>query len=316
MAKIHCFRRMIREVRKRMRLVLFFVAALTFVQVPSPLSAQEENEVWQKRWAEAQKAKYERLRTAYQRRGLEARNALERAQNVLRLAETVKDQKASLVAQEAIRKANLALERVRVMQAMNEDRLNAFDRVLRWQREGRSEAGVRSVVKGKMYKKTSTGWSLFNDGSPLLEGEEVRTGPDGFSELIFTGGSTMQLGANTNLKAIKLETNHSIFGFVEGRIHAEFQCLKKALKPCKEIRLRHGAGATLAVRGTEVDMETPPDGLTKVIVLEGLIEISSPGAEKIVKAETGEMVTLTADGMIQDPTLVDLHSLEHWWEGR
>jgi len=299
-----------------MRLILFLIVALSILQMTSPLFAQEGKDGWQNGWAEQQKAKYDRLRVEYQRRELEARDALEKAQNALQLAEGLNDQEAIPVAQDAIRKAGLAIERVRAMRLRIDARREALERVIRWQMEGRSEVGVTSVMKGKIYKKTSTGWTLFSDGSPLLEGEETKTGPDGFAELIFPGGSIMQLGPNTNIKAAKLETEHSIFDFIEGRIHAEFQCLKKALKPCREIRIRHGAGATLAVRGTEVDIDTRVNGPTRVIVLEGTVEISSPSADKIVKADTGEMVIISAEGKIEDPTHVGLRSLEHWWGER
>jgi hypothetical protein len=283
----------------RLREILNYTEGLLFAQQDS-----------QRRWAEDLKDKLSRLRKEAMNRWAEARSALERAQKAMKLSEEAKDTEAVSISQRAIHIAKEALAKAQALILRLETRFKAVEKNQSLGSKGR--LGIAGVVRGRVYRNTEKGWVSLDPNTPFSPGEELRTGSDGFAELILTDGSTIQIGPDSTMKLIKITSGQSFYEMLKGRLHAEMYCIKAAQKRCREIQFR--PGEVVAIRGTEFDIEASSNGPITVTVMEGVLEITNKekGREAVVKA--GEKVVITADGEVRGPLQVDLRLLKNWWE--
>jgi tetratricopeptide (TPR) repeat protein len=263
-----------------------------------------------RRWAEGQKQTYEKLRAEAISREAEAHRALEQSQRALKLSEESKDAEATSISQRAINIAKEALAKARALILRLETRSKAVEKNRSLGSKGR--LGIAGVVRGSVYRNTEKGWVSLDPNTPFTPGEELRTGSDGFAELILTDGSTIQIGPGTTMKLIKITRGQSFYEMLKGRLHAEMSCLKAAQKRCREIQFR--PGEVVAIRGTEFDIEAPSNGPVTVTVMEGVLEITNKEKGRETKVKAGEKVVITAVGEIGEPSRTDIRSMKRWWE--
>ena len=142
--------------------------------------------------------------------------------------------------------------------------------------------------------------------------------------LIFSDGSKVQLGPNSNFKLLEITENKSTYDRILGHFHATVDCLKKIPETlrrsateqvdCGERRFRTSRGIAIGVRGTEFDIHAPPEGPTAVVVLAGVVEIQNIRTGKIISAKAGESISITTDGIVGEPQTTDLKTFVRWWE--
>jgi ferric-dicitrate binding protein FerR (iron transport regulator) len=266
-------------------------------------------------WANQQSTKLQKRIALYRKREAQALGALKKSRSVLRHAEEINDQQAAAIARKAIAISEKAIAKMRSKILADEARLEAVEKAHRF--KSKNHFAVTSMIKGGVYKKTDDGWQVFDGSAPLVEGDEIRTGTDGSTEMILTDGSKIQLGPNSNFKAARLGEETSIYQMLKGRVHAEYACIKKYGLPCSRRLQLRTPRAHIGVRGTEFSVEVQPGGLVKAIVLEGALELSEPdptGDSQTIVVRAGEKAAVREDGSIVGPMALDTVSLDRWWE--
>lgn len=110
------------------------------------------------------------------------------------------------------------------------------------------------------------------EGMPLEDGDQVKTGPDSSAELSLDGGSVILLDENSHFTLASSKKSATELTLAFGRLLAKV----KSLLAGQNLRVRTPC-AVAAVRGTEFAVEAEPGGpgLTHVGVFEeGLVEVA------------------------------------------
>lgn len=262
-------------------------------------------------WMESQQGINEQLKAEARQRKVEALQALKQSQDALRLSRELKDTEAASISQRAIEIAGKALEKAQALMAWADARLEAVKKARSLGSKGKR--GVASRVRGDVRIKTPQGWKPFDANATVNPGDELRTGPDGFAELMFTDGSTLDMDANTKIKVGKPERKKSIYENIKGRIRAEFNCAVKFRMPCRLVCYRSPT-TDICIRGTELEITAPIDGPQTITVMDGFVEIIDKKSGKKIKVGKGEKVVITAEGDVKSPITIELQAIKRWWE--
>lgn len=246
----------------------------------------------------------------------EALQALEKAKKVIDLAIKENNAEAEGISRQAITIAEEALATVQRQKARDEARLRALEDALKWKGSG-SGFGITGIIKGEVLKKSKAGSASFDGKSPLLEGDTIETGKDGFVEIILPDYSFVSVGIDTALEVLKLDSDkmQSTYNIIKGKSYILRACLKYALKDrglCWVTTYRV-PNVDIAVRGTEFSIEINPEG-TSVTVFEGEVEVMEKGTKRVVKAGDMERMFIGEDGSVQGPVPIRVDSIQRWWE--
>ena len=264
-----------------------------------------------KSWMESQQGINEQLKAEALQREKEALQALKQSQDALRLSRELDDAEATSISQQAIDISRQALSKARAMLAWADARLEAVKKARSL--GSKAKRGVASRVRGDVRIKTPQGWKPFDANATVNPGDELRTGPDGFAELMFKDGSTLDMDANTTIKVGKPEREKSIYENIKGRIRAEFNCAVKFRMPCRLVCYRLSM-TDVCIRGTELEIAAPIDGPQTITVMDGFVEIIDKKSGKKIKVGKGKQVEISADGAVKGPVPVELRSIKRWWE--
>jgi hypothetical protein len=295
--------------------LIFLSIGLWLVSPSINLSAEEVTKDHLSLWAEQQSKKLEKRIALYRKQEAQALAALEKSRNVLRHAKEINDQQAAAIARRAIVISEKAMAKMRSKILADGARLETIEKAHKF--KSKTNFAMTSAIKGGVYKKTNKDWKVFDGSAPLVEGDEIQTGPDGFIEIILTDGSTIRLGPNSSFKAARLGEKTSVYEMLKGRIHEEYACVKKYGSPCNRRLHLRTPKANLAVRGTEFSLEVQPGGSVKVMVFEGVLQLSEPdgaGDSVTIMVRAGEKAAFHEDGSIVGPIAIDTGSLDRWWE--
>ena len=188
----------------------------------------------------------------------EAFQALEQARKALDLAIKKSDTAAQDIAKQAIALTEEALSTVQRQKVRDEARLRALEDALKWKDAGRG-FGITGIIKGEVLKKSKAGSASFDGKSPLLEGDTIETGKDGFVEIILPDYSFVSVGDDTAMEVLKLDSDkmQSTYNILKGKLYILRACLKYALKDrglCWGTNYRV-PNVDIAVRGTEFAVE-------------------------------------------------------------
>jgi hypothetical protein len=263
-------------------------------------------------------------------REAEAQRALDQSLRALSLAERLKDGDATRISREAITIARTALARIRASELRDQSRLIALNRVSEFRShsralrlasptgvgapdESKGEIAVISVIKGPMQIKTSMGWAPYNGEFPIMEGDEVRTGENGFAEIMFPGGSIVNLDANSSFQAAKLDEKEFVYDKLLGRVRAYFHCAATDRQACAAQRF-HSGGVIVSIRGTEFEMEARSDGRATIVVMDSVVEITSLEGGEAVKIHAGQKAVITKEGKVERLSTFDASEVNRWWE--
>ena len=115
------------------------------------------------------------------------------------------------------------------------------------------------------------------DTQRVFAGDEIRTGADGRLTLSWVDRSRIRVGPDTTLRVLKCQVNKArrseeyLFRLDVGKVWVR---VIGALTGTSKFEIATPT-ATAAVRGTVFSVEVEPDGLTKVAVLDGEVELHS-----------------------------------------
>ena len=245
---------------------------------------------------------------------LKAREALDQAQLALKGAEEQNDAGAASLAHEALVTAESARDKASANRIKIQTKLKAIEQGLEWESQGK-ELGVATVVKGELYKNSALGWVAFDPGVPLVEGDEIKTGENGYAEFVLTDGSRVQLTSNSTLKVIELGEKKSTYDLIKGAVHATWECLTKASAEDCGIRKYRRSNIAVAIRGTEFVLEGLHDGATRIAVLKGHVEVVDTLTMKKYEVKESQQIVITGRRESGRTKTDNLESLIRWWEG-
>jgi len=186
----------------------------------------------------------------------------------------------------------------------------------------RNSFGVAGVVRGDVQIKTAQGWVKYDPTRPILPGDEVKTGPHSYAEVLFSDGSRMSMDENSSFHLNELGEEVSIYDAMKGAFHGKVECLKKRLKnlrlgladtlPCQQ-HFRGSGSAPGAVRGTEFVMEVEANGRLTVTVFEGSFEVQIAKSERPLVILAGERAVVTPDRIVESHGLFESDKIRRWW---
>lgn len=295
--------------RSRAASVLTVVGLLLLAGSPQAQSPSDEFVAY----AQVERERLTRRLSAEALAEAKAREALERGQNALALAERLQDQAAVPVARLAIANAEKALAQIRAARTRDQARLEALNRataaVLQTVTVAPGSPGYVSWQRGTVQR--SGGKPL---DAPLVPGDEIRTGADGQLELAFPSGDRVALAPNSALRIGEgEEKDRGLLELGKGVLHNIVQCLERRLPRCNPYRVRTSL-VTLAVRGTEYELVAAEDGSGSIVVFAGTVEVEDRRTRQIRLVRAGECVTMGRDGSLTDPSPHDRNSQRRWWE--
>lgn len=279
---------------------LFSLCLIACAILQSPASAANQE------WIERETARYGAERLSLSRKEQEALRARQKAESARDLALRINDQKALPIAKLAMETADKALARIRSAMGRTESRLRGVERLRSV--PGSGAAAVASIVRGTVEVKTSEGWRKLDQQRPLQPGEEIRTGADGYAEVMFDDGSRVNLHARTSFKLESEGADESSYRLSMGRIKSEIERLGN-----RRYSVRTPT-AVAGVRGTEYLLEATEEGATSLTVLRGEVAFGPAGSEPATLVRKGEMAIVGKDGSMQGPRKVELRALQPWWE--
>ncbi len=162
-----------------------------------------------------------------------------------------------------------------------------------------------SIHRGTIFR--SSGRSL---GATLLPGEEIRTSSDARVEIVFSNGDAIILGGDTIFRLT--DDKKSAIGnieFIKGRIISIIACIRSQ-QTCRKLST---ASVIMAVRGTIYDLKVAEDGLLELVVLEGIVDVTSRLNESVTSVGEGQRLRLTAAGKLVELKDIELADYERWW---
>jgi len=136
----------------------------------------------------------------------------------------------------------------------------------------------------------SAAWRAASVGERVTEGDRLRTDALSAATLVFFDQSTTALGTDTELVVAQMRSQHG------GKIIVLYQALGQTYNQVQ--RLPDAASrfeietptAVAAVRGTEFALTVDSDGATRVMVVEGVVNVTAQGSTVTLRA--GQEITI------------------------
>lgn len=281
-----------------LRSILFLLSLLLLPAVTA--FSQESN------WGTREVQRYTEEQQLLRQREAQAQQAINKAEAAQRYARELNDLQALPIAEKAVATAERALERIRRALQRNESRVASVERL-----RAAGVGGIRaalSTLRGTVEVKTAAGWRRLTPDSLLGPGEEIRTGVDGYAEVMFSDGSRVNLDAGSAFKLAGESKDTSNYELSLGRIKAQIERLDQ-----RRYAVRTPT-AIVGVRGTEFLLETSPDGGSSLTVLHGEVAFGAVGGDGGIAVRQGERATLAPDGTLRGPEAVELKKIAAWWE--
>jgi len=145
-------------------------------------------------------------------------------------------------------------------------------------------------------------------GSVLLEGDELRTGPDGRVELDLPEGSALRLGAEVRLamprarlvRAAEGELFDTALHLIKGALRFTTRAVGKGMR--RDVRIKVGV-VTIGVRGTDL-MAMVGEHDDRIMLIEGRIELSSETMAAPMRMERPmDMMSFSKQGLMSQPAM-------------
>lgn len=283
-------------------LLRFALALVLFLLCLPPALAASDSDIW----AEREQARYTAERQALIQRQQQALAAREKALSAQQYSRQINDTQAMPVADKAVATAEAALERIRKALERTDARLDSVERLRAT--ASTSARAVASTVRGEVQVKTASGWEKLTPQSVLGPGQQIRTGADGFAEVSFLDGSRINLHANSSFQLVNENGELSNYELSLGHIKAKIERLAQ-----RRFAVRTPT-AIVGVRGTEFLLETTVEGASALVVLHGEVEFGPAEKETRISVRQGERAILSADGTLRGPEVIDLKTLQPWWD--
>jgi hypothetical protein len=246
----------------------------------------------------------------------QAWEALERALSIQGRAESAQNVRALQVSRLAVSRARDALARATAVREQRARHLTvarrAAERLAAKARPGQPDnevVALPTTVKGDVNIKTEQGWKPLDGSTPFGPGDVIKTGPGSHLELVTPDGFIIRMGPKSSITASQ-RGRSSRWERVKGRVRFTVMCLKRkglvnelmsgrdqvsCTRPFLRLRL-----ATLAVRGTEFEVESIDEQATRIRVTEGTVELTLEGHEAPI-AVPADHEAILRDGAIEGP---------------
>ncbi len=156
---------------------------------------------------------------------------------------------------------------------------------------------VTMSVKGTVeFRTVQTDWKPLKFGVVFKDGDIVRTGPDGFASIVFTDDKTeLKVRPKTEI-TLNAERN------------ADFNLSKKIGQTVGElfVSARQPKGyiqvesplAVATVKGTEFVSLVRSTGDTRIVTLEGVVELKRKDNQQVIEVAAGRRGTAYSDGRL------------------
>jgi hypothetical protein len=134
------------------------------------------------------------------------------------------------------------------------------------------------------------------DGSNVVTGTQIHTGPTGTATLNWIDGTRIRLGSNAIMTVLQCQINKdtlaetSLFKLDAGEILVR---VRRLLSGQSKFEIRTPT-ATAGVRGTIFTVKVAPDGQTQIAVLEGKVQVDASGRR--VALTPGNKLEASAQG--------------------
>jgi hypothetical protein len=286
-----------------LKVVLFFLILIVGCSIPSLADQLTEG-------LKYQQARQEQLLASLTQKEKKAERALMKSRNAYANALRVNDQKALPIAEKAVSVAGKALNKLRSQKQRVESRVRAINRTLH--RADENKAAVASVIQGKIFKKTPDGWVRLESEPSFQVGDELKTGSNGFMEIIAGDGNFVHVGPSSQILFERFDEKESIYQQFKGKVHLIITCVKESINR-RNINLKTKI-ANVAVRGTEFATEYTYSGSFKIYVLRGKVEIASEGNKASIILKEGHWLEITQDDEYPKPLPLDKSNLNVWWD--
>jgi hypothetical protein len=227
----------------------------------------------------------------------DCRALMDKARNAHNPTAIAAAQRAVTTAEEGLRKNRLREQRA----------LKAISWVEKLRREGSSStrvAGFMPRVEGTVEIQSAGGGAarpITSDTPPVLgPGDTLRTGLDGYADILLGEGGLLSLDSGTALVLSEKGGEALLYGEIQCRMRRKF-----------EIRTPE---AVCGVRGTEFVLREIPGKPTAVVVIDGTVAFSDIKGTKTVLVGAGQQSYLLPDGLPAEPTKANLQEMKKWWE--
>ena len=160
------------------------------------------------------------------------------------------------------------------------------------QTRANGSASVLAVLAGRVELAHGTAaYAAATDGETIIAGDRVRTDDAGRAVVTFFDGSTLEIAPTTEITvAAASSRDGAVDLLITQAIGRTFSSVHKLVDPRSRYEVRTPS-LTAAVRGTKFEIEVAADGSAAERTTEGLVAVSSAGAEVLVPAGTETRVT-------------------------
>lgn len=235
-----------------------------------------------------------------------AKNALAEGKRVADLARRINDAKALAVAERAVAKAERTLAEVRASRERDHALLAACDKAAK-NSLVLYASGLSATFAGHHEGAVARSGGKALD-APFEIGDELTTGADGRVEIYFTSGDRYIVGPHTHLK-ITAGPEGGALSMLKGRFMFQLHCAKRGHR-CPSMRTPTVA---VAVRGTVYDVNVDDKGATRVIVLQGVVDVKGKSGNTIA-VEAGQQILIDNSGASAGSKPFDASMYERWWK--
>lgn len=158
-------------------------------------------------------------------------------------------------------------------------------------------------VQGEVTVDTGGGFSPWDGKSPLGPGQTIRTGKNGYAELLVAGGGELRIGPDAEFRAARDPQEMSVFE--KGRFY--YFRLKEALLHPEEMRyqIERGSACALAVRGTRFALVVDPGGMSRLALMDGEVALIDTRTGKETPLRAGQQVFFTGTRVLRGPEPID-----------
>lgn len=247
-----------------------------------------------KSWIASEQLAVTRELAEQQRRVADAQTAITKAQSALNLAYGYKDAEAEPIAQHALATANEALALARRHLAEQQQRAANLKLMLeRTPADMHTDDAVAlpQIMRGDVRVKSGSKTIPMEPTRVLQLGDEVIVGDKSFVQLSLSDGHVLQLRENS-VFTIERQPKKIAMGMIEQywhnlkqgteRIHRYGQTRVLATLGSVNDEYRYRAvAAVAAVRGTDFQMEVGTDGLGRLTLFDGRIELAADAAANL-----------------------------------
>ena len=280
--------------RSRGGILLFFLAALLFVVYDATHAADDEATAQIKQ----EVARLKEQRAAIRKSEEAITQSLERSRKALATTAEQGDAESRRIAQDAVAEAQDALDTVQNLQAKLESRGRSLENALRLPKSVR-EYGIATISLGQVRINRKTGSFVLEPGSKVLEEESVVTGRASYGELYLSDGTFVMLGPESVFIPTEVDRTNRILmaDLKKGKAHVAKSCSDGEGSRCWATRYTTGSGF-VSFGKAELVYEQRINGTETITVLDGAVVYREKRSRKATTLQVGDRLEVGLNGEV------------------